>query len=109
MSKNLSGIIFSSRDNQNDIETIEDINLIICCECLYKEANWEKLLNTILNLCKRNSNLEVIFSYKKRYSLQELFIDDFNKYFEIEYVPKYKYIQEFQVTDDFIIFHAKLK
>ena len=95
-------------DNDDDINKINTIDILVCCELLYKEAPWEKLLSTINKLTKMNKNLEIIFAYKKRYMLQELFITELAKEYQIEYIPKSQFHEEFQLTDDFIIFKAKL-
>jgi hypothetical protein len=95
-------------DNDYDISKINTIDILVCCELLYKEAPWEKLLNTINKLTNKNNDLEIIFAYKKRYMLQELFINELAKSYLIEYIPKSFYHEEFQLTDDFIIFKAKL-
>lgn len=59
---------------------IEDkIDLLICCECLYEAAPWEKLLDTINYFTNINKNIEIIFAYKKRYKSQELFLNEFSK------------------------------
>jgi hypothetical protein len=94
-------------DNDEDLSKINSVDILICCELLYKEAPWEKLLNTILRLRNLNKHLEIIFAYKKRYTLQELFINELEKYCQIEYIPKSEYHEEFRLTDDFIIFKAK--
>ncbi len=96
-------------DNDDDINNIINLDILICCELLYKEAPWEKLLNTILKLFKKNNNLEIIFAYKKRYSLQELFINELSNYCELDYIPKSQFYEEFKLTDDFIIFIARFK
>jgi predicted nicotinamide N-methyase len=96
-------------DNDDDISKINSCDILVCCELLYKEAPWGKLLNTILKLFKKNKDLEIIFAYKKRYMLQELFINELQKFCEIQYVPKSHYHEEFQLTDDFIIFNALLR
>jgi predicted nicotinamide N-methyase len=86
----------------------EKIDLLICCELLYKEAPWEKLLDTILFIAKLNTNLELIFAYKKRYISQELFLQEFKKYFSIEEVPKEKFHIEFQTNlDDYHLLICK--
>ncbi len=51
----------------------------MCSDCLYEEAPWEKLLETILYLSKLNPNLEIIFAYKKRYIYQEYFLKEIGK------------------------------
>ena len=60
--------------NNNDYLKIkEKVDLIICSECLYLEAPWDKLIETILYFS--HPQIEIIFAYKKRYLMQELFIE----------------------------------
>ena len=45
-------------------------------DCLYKEAPWEKLMETILFFSEKNPEMEIIFAYKKRYVYQEYFLNE---------------------------------
>ncbi len=63
---------------QENYSNIKDkIDLIVCSECLYLEAPWEKLLETILYFSDKET--EIIFAYKKRYVMQEYFIEKLSK------------------------------
>jgi hypothetical protein len=94
--------------NSKDMDNIKPSpDVIICCECLYNEAPWDKLLDTLIYFSDLNNNLQIIFAYKKRYYTQEIFIENFVKHFSLEYIEKDKFNPEFQLTNDFVIFIAK--
>jgi hypothetical protein len=67
-----------TRGCTEDLEYFKDlkIDLIIISDCLYKEAPWEKLMETLLYFSKLNPDLEVIFAYKIRYVYQNLFLEE---------------------------------
>ena len=83
----------------------EKIDYIFCSDCLYEEAPWEKLLETLIYFSNLNSELEIIFAYKKRYIYQELFLKEIEKYFSnILDVPSEKIYYEFRnINYDFQI------
>jgi hypothetical protein len=101
--------------NQKDYSNIkEKIDLIICSECLYLEAPWEKLLETILYFSDKDT--EIIFAYKKRYVMQEYFIEKFSNfslkiesYFACSYVSHERFYEEFKNDLDYEIIIAKHK
>jgi hypothetical protein len=103
----IAELSWGNEENLNNIAKVPDI--IICCECLYNEAPWEALLDTLLYFSKLNSSLKIIFAYKKRYKSQELFINEFKKLFDVEHVPKSSFYHEFRITNDYEIFIASLK
>jgi hypothetical protein len=108
-----TGNIVVQRLKWNDKADLGDLHyvpdIVICSDCLYNEASWEDLLETLLYFTRINKSLTVIFAYKKRYQSQELFVNSFLEYFDVEYIPKVKFYHEFQVTDDYEIMISRLK
>lgn len=54
----------------------ENIEYIFVSDCLYKEAPWEKLMETVLFFLEKNPEINIIFAYKKRYVYQEYFLKE---------------------------------
>lgn len=54
----------------------KELDFIIISDCLYQEAPWEKLFETILYFNNINPKIEIIFAYKKRYVYQEFFLKE---------------------------------
>lgn len=85
----------------------ETFDFIICCECLYEQAPWEKLLETLLLLCREQSR--IVFAYKKRYKSQELFLSEATKHFDIKELPRECIHIEFRSDYNYRIMIMKLK
>jgi hypothetical protein len=70
--------MLSLRGCREDLEFFKEIQveMIIISDCLYKEAPWEKLLESILYFSNLNPKLEIIFAYKIRYAYQNLFLNE---------------------------------
>ncbi len=57
----------------------KEIDYIVISDCLYKEAPWEKLFESVLFFVNLNNKIEIIFAYKKRYAYQEFFLKEAGK------------------------------
>jgi hypothetical protein len=86
--------------NENNIFNIEkkykDINLIVCCELLYKEAPFDKLFETLIHFSKFYKRIPILFAYKKRYILQEECLNQMKEYFDIKEINRNEYHKDFK-------------
>ena len=86
--------------NEKDIFNIEKkykvIDLIVCCELLYKEAPFDKLLETLIKFSKFYNRVPILFAYKKRYILQEEYLNQLKEYFDIIEIDRNEYHKDFK-------------
>jgi len=85
-----------------------DLDYIILSECLYEEAPFDKLLFTLIKLHKFYKNVNILFSYKKRYIFQDICIQKLKKYFTIENIDRNEIHQDFRNNDNYQFFKIKL-
>ena len=85
-----------------------DLDYIILSECLYEDAPFDKLLVTLIKLSKFYKNIEIFFTYKKRYIFQDICIEKLKKYFIIEYIDRNEIYQDFRNNNNYQFFKIKL-
>ena len=85
-----------------------NIDILILSECLYEDAPFDKLLITLIKLCKFYKNIEVYFTYKKRYIFQDICIEKLKKYFKIEDIERNEIHQDFRNNNNYQFFKLKL-
>ena len=85
-----------------------NIDILILSECLYEDAPFNKLLITLIKLCKFYKNIEVYFTYKKRYIFQDICIEKLKKYFKIEDIERNEIHQDFRNNNNYQFFKLKL-
>ena len=85
-----------------------DLDYIILSECLYEDAPFDKLLVTLIKLSKFYKNIEIFFTYKKRYIFQDICIEKLKKYYIIENIDRNEIYQDFRNNDNYQFFKIKL-
>ena len=83
------------------------LDYIILSECLYEEAPFDKLLLTLIKLSKFYKNIDIYFTYKKRYIYQDMCIEKLKKYFKIENIDRNEIHQDFRNNDNYQFFIIK--
>ena len=84
------------------------LDYIVLSECLYEDAPFDKLLVTLIKLSKFYKNIEIFFTYKKRYIFQDICIEKLKKYFTIENIDRNEIYQDFRNNDNYQFFKIKL-
>ena len=84
------------------------LDYIILSECLYEDAPFDKLLVTLIKLSKFYKNIEIFFTYKKRYIFQDICIEKLKKYYIIENIDRNEIYQDFRNNDNYQFFKIKL-
>ena len=84
------------------------LDYIVLSECLYEEAPFDKLLFTLIKLSKFYKNVEIFFTYKKRYIFQEKCIEELKKFFIIENIDRNEIHQDFRNLENYQFFKIKL-
>ena len=84
------------------------LDYIILSECLYEDAPFDKLLVTLIKLSKFYKNIEIFFTYKKRYIFQDICIAKLKKYYIIENIDRNEIYQDFRNNDNYQFFKIKL-
>jgi hypothetical protein len=99
-------------NNKEHIDNIFNLyphlDYIVLSECLYEEAPFDKLLFTLIKLSKFYKNVEIFFTYKKRYIFQEKCIEELKKFFIIENIDRNEIHQDFRNLDNYQFFKIKL-
>ncbi len=99
-------------NNKEHIDNIfklyPNLDYIILSECLYEEAPFDKLLFTLIKLSKFYKNIEIYFTYKKRYIFQEKCIEELKKYFKIEDIDRKEIHQDFKNLEKYQFFKITL-
>ena len=100
---------WGNNEHINDLfKLYPNLDYIVLSECLYEEAPFDKLLLTLIKLTKFYKNIEIFFTYKKRYIYQDICIDKLKKYFEIENIDRNEIHQDFRNNDNYQFFKIKL-
>ena len=84
-----------------------NLDYIILSECLYEEAPFDKLLITLIKLSKFYKNIDIYFTYKKRYVFQDICIEKLKKYYKFEYIDRNEIHQDFRNNDNYQFFKIK--
>ena len=99
-------------NNKEHIDNIfnlyPNLDYIVLSECLYEEAPFDKLLFTLIKLSKFYKNVEIFFTYKKRYIFQEKCIEELKKFFIIENIDRNEIHQDFRNLENYQFFKIKL-
>ena len=100
---------WGNNENINNLfNQCPNLDYIILSECLYEEAPFDKLLYTLIKFSKFYKNIDIFFTYKKRYIYQDICIEKLKKYFKIEYINRNEIHQDFRNNDKYQFFIIKL-
>ena len=98
---------WDNSENMNNLfKSYSHLDYIILSECLYEDAPFDKLLLTLIKLCKFY-NLDVFFAYKKRYIFQDNCMKKLKLYFQIEDIPRNEIHQDYRKNDNYQFFIMK--
>ena len=99
-------------DNKEHINNLfklyPKLDYIILSECLYEDAPFDKLLLTLIKLSKFYKDIEIYFTYKKRYIFQDKCIEKLKKFYKIENIDRNEIHQDFRNNDNYQFFKIKL-
>ena len=100
---------WNNKEHINNIfKLYPNLDYIVLSECLYEEAPFDKLLFTLIKLSKFYKNIEIFFTYKKRYIFQEKCLEELKKFFRIENIDRNEIYQDFRNLDNYQFFKIKL-
>ena len=100
---------WNNKEHINNIfKLYPHLDYIVLSECLYEEAPFDKLLFTLIKLSKFYKNIEIFFTYKKRYIFQEKCLEELKKFFRIENIDRNEIYQDFRNLDNYQFFKIKL-
>ena len=100
---------WGNKEDLNHLFTLyPNFDILIISECLYEDAPFDKLLITLIKLCKFYKNIEVYFTYKKRYIFQDICIEKLKKYFTIEDIDRNEIHKDFRNINNYQFFKLKL-
>lgn len=90
------------------------LDFIILSECLYEEAPFDKLLQTLIKLSKfytkesEQDFIEIFFIYKKRYKFQDLCMEKLKKFFYVHPIQRKEIHKDFCNNDNYQFYKLKL-